>query len=319
MQPFSADTNPFAVRFTTVPLWMTFGGLCLEHHIPAIIEFISSAAGECLLVFPKELSSRSTEGFRARVVVKVNEPLIQGTPSMCPLPTAEQQDNILQLEFLIWETGNDNFKPLEGADHAVVPPNTPEDSKMIATGTMTLIEHDTLSVQSRNKGNPIICVNYEVGSGSSSSTNKNFCQSLLYKNVLAKLGHIASSVDSKGYGSTEELGHEQGNHTDMNSNMILSSNQIHMGWAEQTTPMQTQSPIVLLDDIEDNTKTGIRNRSRIIICEPTELQTTARRRRRPTDAVNKRKAKIPFQMEAEFQLNKKRKSDVMENFLYSLP
>ncbi|PIA29057.1 hypothetical protein AQUCO_06300020v1 [Aquilegia coerulea] len=132
MQPFSADMNPFDVRFNTIPIWVSLGGVALEHHTPLIVEFIAGAAGECILVLPKETLPRNVEGYKARVVVKVFEPLIQGTAtttghqgivwvnftyhqvsgvychvcfhlghdtSLCPLPPAEQLDNILILEY----------------------------------------------------------------------------------------------------------------------------------------------------------------------------------------------------------------------------
>ncbi|KAF5175578.1 hypothetical protein FRX31_034835, partial [Thalictrum thalictroides] len=81
MQPFSAEMDPFAFRFDTIPLWMNFKGLHLEHYTPGIVRVIGTTAGEVETVLPEVVVPRSEEGYRARVKVKVFEPLKQGTPA----------------------------------------------------------------------------------------------------------------------------------------------------------------------------------------------------------------------------------------------
>ncbi|KAF5205372.1 hypothetical protein FRX31_005042 [Thalictrum thalictroides] len=80
LQPFSVDGDPFAVRFTTIPLSTGLQGLSLEHHTTPIVKFIASAAGKVLEILPKETVPRTSEGYRVKIIVKVFEPLIQGTP-----------------------------------------------------------------------------------------------------------------------------------------------------------------------------------------------------------------------------------------------
>ncbi|KAF5208432.1 hypothetical protein FRX31_001989 [Thalictrum thalictroides] len=159
MQPFSTDLNPFNIRFNTIPLWMSLGGLCLEHHTPDIVDFIAGTAGECIMVLPKMLVPRTSDGYKAKVTVKVFEPLIQGTPantmeyinftyhgvagcychacfhlghdtSHCPQPPIEQQDNILQLEYLFLGASED-FTPQEVGECPTTLPNTPEDVDVV--------------------------------------------------------------------------------------------------------------------------------------------------------------------------------------------
>ncbi|KAF5192140.1 hypothetical protein FRX31_018272, partial [Thalictrum thalictroides] len=62
-----------------MPLWMCFSGLELEHHSTEIIKMIASAAGFVNEVLPVGIIPRSAEGYRARVSVFVNLPLVEGT------------------------------------------------------------------------------------------------------------------------------------------------------------------------------------------------------------------------------------------------
>ncbi|KAF5201190.1 hypothetical protein FRX31_009223, partial [Thalictrum thalictroides] len=60
----------------TVPIWMNLNGLHLEHHSVDATTIIASAAGKVKKIeLPK-----SGLGFRARVEVNIENPLVQGTP-----------------------------------------------------------------------------------------------------------------------------------------------------------------------------------------------------------------------------------------------
>ncbi|KAF5203936.1 hypothetical protein FRX31_006474 [Thalictrum thalictroides] len=114
--------DPFAVRFDTIPLWMNFKGLHLEHYTPGIVRFIGMAAGEVVTVLLEVLVPRSEEGYRARVKVKVFEPLKKGTPAK----TLHQGSVLVGFSYhlppnvycetcnrLGYEQGNCTFPPLE--------------------------------------------------------------------------------------------------------------------------------------------------------------------------------------------------------------
>ncbi|KAF5176623.1 hypothetical protein FRX31_033790, partial [Thalictrum thalictroides] len=77
---FNGDMDPETVGFNTLPVWMCFEGLKLEHFHFSIIEMISAAAGKVLDVQPKRFLPRQADGFRARVELNINEPIAQGVP-----------------------------------------------------------------------------------------------------------------------------------------------------------------------------------------------------------------------------------------------
>ncbi|KAF5197098.1 hypothetical protein FRX31_013315 [Thalictrum thalictroides] len=66
------------VRFETIPLWMSFRGLELEHMHTDTVRMIGSAAGIVRTVLPVGVIPRTAEGYRARVDVFVHLPVVQG-------------------------------------------------------------------------------------------------------------------------------------------------------------------------------------------------------------------------------------------------
>ncbi|KAF5195632.1 hypothetical protein FRX31_014781 [Thalictrum thalictroides] len=80
MESFSTGMVAANVKFERLPLWMSFKGLELEHLQSETVRMIGSAAGDVTSVLPVGVIPRSAEGFRARVNVNVNEPLVQGYP-----------------------------------------------------------------------------------------------------------------------------------------------------------------------------------------------------------------------------------------------
>ncbi|KAF5186482.1 hypothetical protein FRX31_023931, partial [Thalictrum thalictroides] len=355
MQPFSADMNPFDVRFNTIPLWMSMGGLSLEHHTAAIVEFIAGAAGECLLVIPRDLTPRTMGGYRARVVVQVFDPLIQGIPtttvhqgivyvsfnyhqlagvychacfrlghdtSLCPLPPTEQQDNILQLEYPNLGITED-YLPLQVGNYAAAPPNTPEDVDMVVHGstaeiteTQLLVDHEILNPNVTTKGTLPVKSNYDYKS-CSSSRNKFTSQNLLVQHAWAKLGHIADQDENEGHGSTDESPRLD------DYNINLSSNADPIDGIDMDLGLQhTMNPPQQSIDVGSHTvDQADRNMPGIVIREPNGMSTTTRFKGRPPGTVGKGKgkAKIPFQMEEQSRPYKKRKSDAMDLLLYGPP
>ncbi|KAF5178356.1 hypothetical protein FRX31_032056 [Thalictrum thalictroides] len=77
IQSFSADMEVHLVTFNTIPLWLGFRGLQLEHLNSAVVSLIASAARNVLNVLPQGVIPRTAEGYRARVEVLVSNPLIQ--------------------------------------------------------------------------------------------------------------------------------------------------------------------------------------------------------------------------------------------------
>ncbi|KAF5178211.1 hypothetical protein FRX31_032201 [Thalictrum thalictroides] len=78
-EAFSTGMNANTIGFKTVPLWMSFTGLELEHHSTEIVEMIASVVGPVNEVLPVEMIPRTAEEYRVNVNVKVIQPLIQGT------------------------------------------------------------------------------------------------------------------------------------------------------------------------------------------------------------------------------------------------
>lgn len=67
------------IIFDTVPLWIGFKGLELEHYKLPIIWIIASAAEEIDEIFSKDIISRTLNGYRAKVEVDARIPLVEGT------------------------------------------------------------------------------------------------------------------------------------------------------------------------------------------------------------------------------------------------
>ncbi|KAF5180398.1 hypothetical protein FRX31_030015 [Thalictrum thalictroides] len=78
MEEFSIGMITANVRFETLPLWMSFRGLKLEHLHIETIRMIGSDVGIVQTVLPVGVIPRTAEGYRARVGVFVHLPLVQG-------------------------------------------------------------------------------------------------------------------------------------------------------------------------------------------------------------------------------------------------
>ncbi|KAF5196968.1 hypothetical protein FRX31_013444 [Thalictrum thalictroides] len=78
MEEFRTGMIAANVIFETLPLWMGFRGLELEHLNTKTVRMIASAAGIVQTVLPVGVIPRTAEGFRARVGVLVHLPLVQG-------------------------------------------------------------------------------------------------------------------------------------------------------------------------------------------------------------------------------------------------
>ncbi|KAF5199581.1 hypothetical protein FRX31_010832 [Thalictrum thalictroides] len=78
MEEFSTDGIAANVRFETLPLWMSFRGLELEHLHTETVKMIGSVVGIVQIVLPVGVIPRTVEGYRARVRVFVHLPLVQG-------------------------------------------------------------------------------------------------------------------------------------------------------------------------------------------------------------------------------------------------
>ncbi|KAF5179537.1 hypothetical protein FRX31_030877 [Thalictrum thalictroides] len=78
MLPYDGNVNTDELRLERVPLWMSVKGLLLQHMHMDTVQMIALAAGEVDIVLPQIIVPRTAEGFRAKVRVLVNTPLIQG-------------------------------------------------------------------------------------------------------------------------------------------------------------------------------------------------------------------------------------------------
>ncbi|KAF9594948.1 hypothetical protein IFM89_035518 [Coptis chinensis] len=78
LKSYSPELAPSDINFDQAPFWITFGGLHLEHQMPVFIEQISSTVGRFLEIYPADDSPRDAEGYRARVMVDLRNPLRQG-------------------------------------------------------------------------------------------------------------------------------------------------------------------------------------------------------------------------------------------------
>ncbi|KAF5185426.1 hypothetical protein FRX31_024987 [Thalictrum thalictroides] len=113
MQPFTGDMDPLAIRFDTIPLWMSFKGLYLEQYTPKIVKLIAGAARIVLDVLPKELVPQSEEDHAA-------DP-----------PNALMID--WQSENFVLNNANipkDEQLRLNMDNYPLAPPNSPEDAPM---------------------------------------------------------------------------------------------------------------------------------------------------------------------------------------------
>ncbi|KAF5198027.1 reverse transcriptase, partial [Thalictrum thalictroides] len=85
MLPYDGNIITDELSLERVPLWMSVKGLLLQHMHMDTVQMIASAAGEVEIVLPQIIVPRTAEGFRAKVRVLVNTPLIQG----CEVNTVE--------------------------------------------------------------------------------------------------------------------------------------------------------------------------------------------------------------------------------------
>ncbi|KAF5187602.1 hypothetical protein FRX31_022811 [Thalictrum thalictroides] len=79
MEPFTTGMDSGSILFQTLPLWMSFIGLELEHHSTEAVSMIASATGVVNQLLPVVIIPCKAEGYRAQVKVDVNYPLVQGT------------------------------------------------------------------------------------------------------------------------------------------------------------------------------------------------------------------------------------------------
>ncbi|KAF5203512.1 hypothetical protein FRX31_006901 [Thalictrum thalictroides] len=79
MEGFSTGQDYKSIQFQTLPLWISFTGLELEHYSTETVGMIATAAGRVTKVLPNGVIPRSAEGYRARVHVQVQFPLVEGT------------------------------------------------------------------------------------------------------------------------------------------------------------------------------------------------------------------------------------------------
>ncbi|KAF9591693.1 hypothetical protein IFM89_005565 [Coptis chinensis] len=78
LKPFGPNLVPRNIDFNTSPFWITFVGLKLEHQLSVVIERIAAATGRVLKVFPPDNAPRDADGYKARVMIVLNQSLTQG-------------------------------------------------------------------------------------------------------------------------------------------------------------------------------------------------------------------------------------------------
>ncbi|KAL5709303.1 hypothetical protein ACHQM5_020007 [Ranunculus cassubicifolius] len=71
LQPYTNEICPETVEFNSIPFWIGFRGLMLEHINPEVVSLIASSAGTFLAIRPDGYIPRSTEGYRVRIEVDV--------------------------------------------------------------------------------------------------------------------------------------------------------------------------------------------------------------------------------------------------------
>ncbi|KAF5203006.1 hypothetical protein FRX31_007410, partial [Thalictrum thalictroides] len=79
LESFSTGHDFKTIQFHTMPLWISFSGLELEHYSTETVGMIATAAGRVAEVLPNGVIPRTAEGYRARVHVLVQFPLVEGT------------------------------------------------------------------------------------------------------------------------------------------------------------------------------------------------------------------------------------------------
>ncbi|KAF9621319.1 hypothetical protein IFM89_019405 [Coptis chinensis] len=78
LKPFGPNLVPRNIDFNTSPFWITFVGLKLEHQLSVVIERIAVAVGRVLEVFLPDNAPRDAYGYKARVMIVLNQSLTQG-------------------------------------------------------------------------------------------------------------------------------------------------------------------------------------------------------------------------------------------------
>ncbi|KAF9609238.1 hypothetical protein IFM89_014432 [Coptis chinensis] len=78
MKEFDTGMDPHNIQLNSVPLWFSFEGLHFDHCSQEAIKEISSSAGRFLKVDPPDGFPRLRKGYRARIDINVEEPIILG-------------------------------------------------------------------------------------------------------------------------------------------------------------------------------------------------------------------------------------------------
>ncbi|KAF5193605.1 hypothetical protein FRX31_016808, partial [Thalictrum thalictroides] len=79
IEAFSTVMDAALVGFESIPLWMSFSGLELEHHSTETVRMIATAAGSVNEILPTGIIPRTAEGYRANVNANIHRPIVQGT------------------------------------------------------------------------------------------------------------------------------------------------------------------------------------------------------------------------------------------------
>ncbi|KAF5198183.1 hypothetical protein FRX31_012230 [Thalictrum thalictroides] len=102
--PYTANMEPADVVLNSIPLWLSLKGLLLQHMHTNTVAMIAAATGEVEIVLPQLIVPRTAEGFRAKVRVLRNQPLLHG----CDVNTVEGRKDG---PFLFMEQGDPSGGP----------------------------------------------------------------------------------------------------------------------------------------------------------------------------------------------------------------
>ncbi|KAF5183665.1 reverse transcriptase [Thalictrum thalictroides] len=346
IQPFSVDTDPFVVRFNTVPVWISFQNLPFEHHNPDIVEIVAGAAGETLEVLPKKVIPRSSEGYRARIAVKVFSPLVQGTPvktvnrgniwvgfnyhklsnlfcntcfrlghdsDNCPFPPdVVQQDNIMFLEYPLdnipYDMQPNRAVIPQDASFIPVPPNKPEETYV------NLIPR-AITDEFFEDSQPVVKMTELGGRGPHVTHLHNTLHQGMFPPVPTSMtvqqNLLVHSIFAKlGYNYVTHEAERSGSNTNSTTVPNLEPNSVLEFPTTDLGLAYNVGPIGPHEISNDIVDRGSHAQTGIQIEEPEVTAVILHRRRRCNIlAAKKGNIKIPYQMEEQARAHKKRKSE----------
>ncbi|KAF5199989.1 hypothetical protein FRX31_010427 [Thalictrum thalictroides] len=297
IQPFSTEMVTENVLFNTLPLWMSFKGLELEHLHANTVKMIGSAAGEVTTVMPTGIIPRTAEGFRARVNVDIHRPLVQGWP------VTTLAKGVVWISF--------KYNNLPGLfchlclrlghtrNHCRFPPSTDQPSQRQTTNQTT-----EAPTPPTTQVTPMITWPHEfnnspatTGTGQSSKRNTNM-------GLSEKIGPNGQNTQLlQTWADIGLLSDEEKNDYGPQNTTMASEEHIQLGPSKNTDPNDQEygSPIRLTQPVSNEVITHISPKSRNTQNEgrqntplkihdnSDEVATTRRGRGRPPGSVNKPK------------------------------